>query len=111
MLIKKAVYKNVKVIQREIVSDAIYGCDECECEIKDYPNEQIKLELTVFYKDNNKETKDLHFCSWDCVLLHIPKIDSDDFVDLPILYYDEPKESKRSAQHLIDILNNSGLSK
>lgn len=105
MLIKEAEYKEVEVIQRRQISPAVYGCDECECEIENYPNENNRLEVTVFFNDHEKDTENLHFCSWDCVLSHLPKIKTDYFVSLPHLIYDVPKENKKGAYHLMKLLS------
>lgn len=106
MIIKEAKYKKVMVKQRQRVSDDVYGCDECRAEIKDYPNEGSRLELKIFHYDNRCDH--LHFCSWRCVLKHIPKVKSDYFVDLPFLYFGESKDDKlvgkRSAKEFIKIL-------
>ena len=95
MEIKKAVYKKVKRVQTVMVKDAVYGCDHCKKEIKDYPNEEGRLELTVFYQDSH--TEHLHYCSWDCVLMDIPKIKTDDFFNLPYVIFDEKVPNKRSG--------------
>ena len=97
--------------QRKCVSDTVYGCDECKTEIGDYPNEVSRLEVKVFHHE--KETEHLHFCSWACVISHLPKIKTDYFVDLPFLYYDSdtPNKkivSKRSAKELMKLLKRVG---
>ncbi len=92
----------VMMEQRKQVSSDIYGCDNCKKEIKDFPNESQRLELTIFGHDLN--SANLHFCSWDCVLKYIPKIKSDYFVSLPHLYFDEPKGSKRGIVELVKLL-------
>ncbi len=104
MKIKEAEYKKVKVMQKKMVSEAVYGCDECGEKIDGYPYEGSILKLTVFHK-HTEDNDSLHFCSWKCVLDHLPKINTNYFVDLPFLYYDKRKESKRSAKALIDIIN------
>lgn len=111
MLIKEAVYKEVQVTRKELVEHEVHGCDHCASEIKEYPNEDSRLEITVFYHDHDKESEHLHFCSWECALAHLAEIETDYFISLPYLYFDAPKGSKRSAQHLIDVLRKSGLAK
>lgn len=103
MLIKEAVYKKVKVTQNKLVTDAIYGCDECQQEIENYPNEDQRLEMKVFH-NHSEETDTLHFCSWDCALKHIPKINTDYFVGLPFIYFDSPEGSKRGSNHLVKLI-------
>lgn len=90
------------VERSEQVTSDIYGCDECECEIPELPNEPNRLELTVF--DKNDESRHLHFCSWRCVLTHIPKVECTYFIDLPFLYYDIKEGKNRLAKELIDII-------
>ena len=105
MIVKEAEYKSVQVTQRKCISEAVYGCDECGAEIKNYPNEDSRLEVDVFNNEKDTSVDHLHFCSWDCVLKHIPKIDSDYFVSLPYLYYDS--RGNRSANRFIEIINQS----
>lgn len=109
MLIKEAVYKEVQVTRKELVEHEVHGCDHCTAEIKEYPNEDSRLEITVFYHD--KESEDLHFCSWECALANLVEIKTDCFISLPYVYFDAPKGSKRSAQHLVEVLRKSGLAK
>ena len=110
MIIKEAKYKNVMVKQRKCVSETVYGCDECRAEIKEYPNEENRLELTVF-RHGSENAEHLHFCTWDCVLNHIPKIKTNYFVSLPYLYYDGRKTSVRGAKQLIKLLAERGKKK
>lgn len=104
MILKKAKYKNITVKHRKCVSQEVHGCDECKSVIDEYPNEENRLDITVF-RHNNEKTEDLHFCSWECVLKHIPKIKSDYFVRLPFIYYDQIKGHKRGSHELIKILS------
>ncbi len=103
MLIKKAKFKRVRSWERKRISDDLYGCDECKDEIKDFPNESQRLEVKIFHR-NHDLAESKHFCSWECVLKHLPKIKCDYFVDLPFMYFDEPDGSKRSAERLIKII-------
>ena len=104
MLIKKAKYEKVKVWQNQCVSQEVHGCDQCKSVIDEYPNEDMRLECKIFFNDHGKQTTVLHFCSWDCVLKHIPKLKTDYFVTLPHLYFDTRKESKMGANQLINLL-------
>lgn len=106
MLIKKAVYKEVPTTKRVVVTHEVHGCDECGSVIDEYPNPDNRLDLTVFRHVDDCETESHHFCSWECVLKFLPKIKTDYFVDLPMMYYDTPKGSKRSAKALIETLKN-----
>lgn len=107
MIIKKAKYKKLMVEQLRQVSEEVHGCDECRKEIKNFPNEPSRLELRVFHHDDRCDY--LHFCSWGCVIKHLPKIKSDYFVDLPFLYFGNSKDDKlvgkRSAIELLKILS------
>src|SRR3989304_6796074 len=98
MLLKKAKYKKVKSWKNKCISNDVYGCDECKSTIKEFPKEYNKLEMTVFY--NEKETERLQFCSWSCVLKYIPKLNSDNFVTLPYIYFN----GKRGIKELIKSL-------
>lgn len=93
MIIKKAKYKKVKVMQTRMVSPEVYGCDECKIEIKDYPNEDTRLEVSVF-KDESSSSDLFHFCSWECVFKFVPKIKSKYFATLPYLQYDSVNDKK-----------------
>jgi hypothetical protein len=106
MIIKEAKYKKVKVSQLTCVQDAIIGCDECREEIKDTPTE---LQITVF-SNQSENSKDLCFCSWDCVLSYLPKIKTDYFITLPYVRFDD-KNGKRGAKHLIKLLSGIKLKK
>lgn len=105
MIIKKAVYKKQKVVKSVMVSNEVYGCDECRTAINQFPNEDSRLELTVF-RTNDEKTEHKHFCSWKCVLKHLPKIKTDYFISFPFLYFDDIKNpiSKRNGKAFIDII-------
>lgn len=104
MIIKKAVYKKKKVLQKTLISDAVYGCDCCRKEIKDYPNEKGRLDMAVFYNSNQggKDTDHYHFCSWSCVLKFIPTVKTGYFLNLPHVMFDE--KGVKSAYELIRLL-------
>lgn len=103
MIIKPRVYKEKMVRQRVMVSDDVHGCDECKKEIKEYPNERSRLEVTVHF-NNNENTEHLHFCSWGCVVKHLKKIKTDYFASLPFLYFDGSKKTGRHATDLLKLL-------
>jgi len=104
MKIKDAVYEEVMVEQRREVSPEQYGCDECKILISNFPNEDNRLELTIFHnvKDN---VEYLHFCSWDCLFKYMPKVETDDFVSLPFLYFDSTDNGLRSAKRFIELIS------
>jgi len=99
MIIKDAEYEDVMVKQRMCVSAAVHGCDECKAAI-DIEN---GLEMTVF-RSTKENTESLQFCSWDCVLAHIPKVKTDYFVKLPFVHFDADEESKCGSSQLIKLL-------
>ena len=102
MIIKKARYRSKMVKQKVRVSDDVYGCDHCSKEIKSFPNESGRLEVTVFKREHRVEH--YHLCSWKCVLKFLPSIKSDHFVTLPYLYYDEITKG-RTAKDLIKLIS------
>ena len=103
MIIKKAKYKKVMVEENQCIEEAVYGCDECGCEIKEYPNEADKLEMTLFYKDYGKESEILHFCSWECVIKKLQTVECDSFIDLPFVRMDN--NNKKGGKYLIELLS------
>lgn len=106
MILKEAIYKKKRVTTRILVSEAVYGCDECHKKIEIGGS---GLEMNVFHNDKDIET--LNFCSWDCVLRHIPKIKSDNFMSLPFVQFDKRANSKMSANRLIELINQYFLKK
>ena len=103
MLIKEAVYKEIQVKQNRLIEYAVYGCDCCEKEIQQYPNEDNRLEMTLFQK--NDENIHLHFCSWDCVLDYIANLKTEfEFISLPFIYCSDVKESARGFQRLAELV-------
>lgn len=103
MIIKEAVYKKVKVTQNKLIENEIYGCDCCKQEIKEHPNEDNRLEITVFgYNDENKH---FHFCSWDCVFAFISELNEDfDFINLPFVYKKDVNISLRGIERLQQLI-------
>lgn len=104
MLIKKAKYKKVKVWKRQEISPEVHGCDNCKVVLKSWPNEDNRLDMTVWpTKDTGHDTQHYHFCSWDCVLKYIPKIKSTYFASMPHLMFDS--EGKGSVTELLNAIN------
>ena len=71
----------------KVISKRVYGCDNCKNEFDD----KSMLRLTVF----NQSVMDAihhHFCCWGCVLEFLPKVKSDNFIDLPYLSYEKETE-------------------
>lgn len=104
MIIKKAKYKKVKVLQRRMVSREVYGCDCCKKEIKEYPNEEERLDMTVWHQKDDSDTRHYHFCSWDCVLKFVKTVKSDYFLNLPHVNFDYNKKSKKGIHRLVELL-------
>lgn len=109
MIIKQAKYKSKMVKQRVQVSEEVHGCDCCREEIKEYPNEAYRLEVTVFSHKDHTEAAHLHFCSWVCVLQQLLKMKTDYFISLPYLMYDAT--GPRSAGALLKLLRKKGEKK
>lgn len=86
MEIKKAVFKTKMIEQKIMVSDAVYGCDQCKKEIQVH-NDPTVLEIAIFH--NTKESERKQFCSWKCVFKFIPKVKSDYFLSLPFVHFDQ----------------------
>jgi hypothetical protein len=78
--------------------------DECKCHhCGDEVDDLEPLNLTVFSKQRDtSEPKDMLFCSWHCVMEHLPTIPCDYFISLPYLLYD--RDGKDSAKEFMRIL-------
>jgi hypothetical protein len=70
----------------KLLSEDVYGCDNCRKPIDINKKDVGYLDATVFR--NNEPTEHLHFCSWRCVVKGLSKVKSDYFITLPILHYD-----------------------
>lgn len=108
MKIEEATYTTEMVERRKQLTPDVYGCDECGSVMDELPNEPNRLEMRVFHH-TQEDTDSLHFCSWRCVLKHIPKIQSDYFVDMPFLYFDSKEGDKRLASELVEIIKSMNL--
>lgn len=106
MILKKAKYKTIMVKHKHKIHDDIRGCDECKTEIKNYSTREARIDIKVFNKDDMDDVRVLDFCSWDCLLKHVPKITSDNFATLPVLYFGVEKTDKCSAYRLMELLTN-----
>lgn len=104
MIIKEAKYKKVRKFVRQQISPEAYGCDHCKKEIKEFPNEANRLEITVWAEREDHNGFHYHFCSWSCVLKFIPTIKSNYFASLPYLYFDE-RNGKRTSSELLKLLS------
>lgn len=88
--------------RKALVHDASYGCDGCGKPI-DALLEQSNirrreyLELSVH---NWESSSRLQFCSWKCVIRGLRKVESDYFVVLPYLHYDDAAKGQRVSDFL-----------
>ena len=77
MIVKAAVYDVCKECgtRKRVISDEEYGCDKCGAPIPLYDNQKGVgyLHATIHYQDD-RQSKNIHFCSWDCCLSYIQKI-------------------------------------
>jgi len=88
MIIKEAKYKVCKGCKsRKQVSETKYGCDWCKSSVEYNKQERSYLEITVF--TNTGGNNHLHLCSWQCVHDILPTLESDYFINIPYLIYDE----------------------
>lgn len=84
MIVKDAEFKVCECCgTRQRTAGPVLGCDYCQTPIL----LERGLTITVFFKEG--EAVDYHFCSWDCLLLKLPEIETDHFISLPYLSYDE----------------------
>ena len=99
MKIKEAKYKTVMRKQSEQVAPEVYGCDHCKNVITRGTSAGGKhrsyLEANIF--SNSQETTRMEFCSWLCCLLGLEKVETDYFISLPYLIYDEDQGGIRAA--------------
>jgi len=90
MVIRSRQYKQcVECGRNELIKDEAFGCDNCEKEI-DLSKNQSYLRATLFF--HNNEARDMHFCSWVCVLKKLKTVETDNFIDLPFLSFDDDKQ-------------------
>jgi hypothetical protein len=88
-------------------TEPVYGCDQCRKEIGmdvTPAGHRQHLAITIFRngKDGEGSTnEDRQFCSWACVLAHIPQVDTDYFVTLPYLSYDNDVPAGQRAADFI----------
>jgi hypothetical protein len=98
MKLKEAIYDNGCEkcgAGKKLVKNEVYGCDNCKKEVSSpYDNVRTYLEVTVFYKDAEEETRHFHFCSWECVFKFVKRIQktkhkSNYFLNLPYISFDK----------------------
>lgn len=88
MIIKEREYKTCKECKsRELISDEEYGCDNCREKINLEVHEEY-LSLTIHYHSPTKSSKTCHFCSWFCVFQKLKTLQTEYFISLPYLSFD-----------------------
>jgi hypothetical protein len=100
MILKKAKYKKVKVWQNKLVTSEVHGCDCCKKVIKEWPNEQRRLDMTVWHKRDDSDTRHYHFCSWKCVFDFIKTVKCEYFISLPHLSFEDVSDKKTSKEFI-----------
>lgn len=82
MILKHPQFKEVLKPVTEMVSETVFGCDCCKKEIHRNRDELTMLEVSFYYKKNNKQK---HYCSWICLFKHLAKINLNniEFISLP----------------------------
>lgn len=101
MLKQAAVYEEIEKKVRTKVSEDIYGCDHCEVTIDMNDRDSRVLGLDVFTHTGG-DTEKLIFCSWPCVLQHLPTIECDYFISLPFVSFDE--KGKCGAKEFLKLI-------
>lgn len=108
MLLKPAVYETIMKESRKMVTPEIYGCDCCGKELIE-SDDKYPSKLTTSVYNRNDINKDFDYCSWECVLKHLPEVskDCDEFIDLPFVYFNkEYKGENLQGINLIELIKN-----
>ena len=78
----------------KLIREESFGCDGCKKPIDDLiaasrKNSEYRdyLELRIFDKDYNRDSKELHFCSWKCMFKKLRTVKCNSFISLPHLTY------------------------
>ena len=91
MIILEAEYKVCESCgRRELVKDREYGCDQCKKLIVMDDGNYDFLSCTVFHRGLNSE--EYHFCSWRCFFAKLTELETDDFIDFPVLSFERRNE-------------------
>ena len=89
--------------QTEKIQEEKFGCDWCRTELTaKYP-----LEITVFYS-GDKEAEEIHLCSWKCVAAVLPTIQTERFLTLPYVNFDNQTEGQ-TVKDLLALLGQKGV--
>jgi len=91
MIISEAEYEVCENCgHRELIRAREYGCDWCKKAIV-YDGNYDYLSCTVFHEACN-DTREYQFCSWRCFFIKLAELETDHFIDLPILDFKRNKE-------------------
>ncbi len=98
MKLTDRVYETCPTCNRqELVAHETYGCEVCQRVLS---GDGPYLEVTVFY-NGDRDTDRLIYCSWEHVLAHLPSIQTDHFISLPYLSYDEVTPGIRARDFFV----------
>lgn len=91
-ILKEAVWETCSHCDsRKRISDAQRGCDTCK---KIFADDEAFLQFTVFSHDD--DAYEVDSCSWNCALTALGKVETDYFVTMPMLHYDDMPEGARA---------------
>ena len=76
---------------KEMISDEEYGCDNCGKSINDDDSGESHNYLDATTHSTNGSSEHIHCCSWECMLNVLKRCETDYFICLPYLTYDEPR--------------------
>jgi hypothetical protein len=78
----------------------LFACDECAASLVG----EGLLRMDVYNNGPEGSTSsERQFCSWRCLLAHLPKIQSDYFASMPFLHFDEAPAGQSAADFLAAI--------
>jgi DNA-directed RNA polymerase subunit RPC12/RpoP len=85
MIIKERVWETCPTCgYKHLTSDDEYGCDECG---KPIDFQTSLLDMSVYHSGGAIES--YNFCSWVCFFKKLAEVETDDFIGLPSLRFDE----------------------
>ena len=94
MKLKDAEWKECPACDsRKRVADEVHGCDVCH---KVFVEDESYLSVDIFRHETRSADK-MDFCSWACALKGLATIETDYFVSLPYLHYDDMPEGQRAS--------------
>lgn len=75
----------------KMIADAVYGCDHCGKVFFDG-----SLRATIFCNDG-KSPLEVDCCSWGCMLKKLATVETDYFVSMPFLHFDNERPEGQRA--------------